>query len=81
MPRLERRVDKYGFPIPGQIDDLPGRTTARDTDQFGNVSFGSNRKRELSESGQRWKRRIIWLGIITVDAQIKRRGNIKWPAE
>ncbi len=54
------------FPIPGQIDDLPGRTAARDADQFGNVSFGSNRKRELSESGQRWKRRIIWLGIISV---------------
>jgi len=66
MPRLERRVDKYGFPIPGQIDDLPGRTAARDADQFGNVSFGGSRKRELSESGQRWKRRIIWFGIISV---------------
>lgn len=65
MPRLERRVDKHGFPIPGQIDDLPGRDAQRDAEQFGNVSFGS-RKREFSESGQRWKRRIIWLGIISV---------------
>lgn len=66
MARLERRVDKYGFPIPGQIDDLPGRDAQRDAEQFGNVSFGSNRKREFSASGQRWKRRIIWFGIISV---------------
>lgn len=65
MPRLERSVDKHGFPIPPQIDDLPGRNVPRDTEQFGNVSFGRG-KRELSEAGQRWKRRIIWLGIISV---------------
>jgi tetratricopeptide (TPR) repeat protein len=65
MPRLERSVDKHGFPIPPTIDDLPGRNAPRDTEQFGNVSF-SNGKRELSEVGQRWKRRIIWLGIIGI---------------
>lgn len=66
MPRLERNVDKHGFPIPAQIDDLPGRNVPRDAEQFGNVTFGARGKRELSESGQRWKRRIIWLSIIGI---------------
>lgn len=66
MPRFERHVDKHGFPIPAQINDLPGRDAQRDVEQYGNVSFGSSRKREFSDSGQRWKRRIIWLGIIGV---------------
>jgi Tfp pilus assembly protein PilF len=66
MPRFERRVDKHGFPIPAQIDDLPGRDAKRDVEQYGNVNFDSSGKREFSASGQRWKRRIIWLGIISV---------------
>lgn len=66
MPRFERPVDKHGFPIPASIDDLPGRDTQRDVPQYGNVTFGSRGKREFSASGQRWKRRIIWFGIIGV---------------
>jgi hypothetical protein len=74
---MERKLDKYGFPIPATFDDLP--------EKMQREKPAPREKRKLSDRGLVWKRRIIvsmmiLIAFIVIGVQY-RKSIMQWVAE
>lgn len=79
---MERKLDKYGFPIPATFDDLPEKMQ-REKPALGEKK--SSEKKKLSKRGLVWKRRIIiamMLVVVSLVVGVQYRKSIMdWIAE